>query len=228
MTIVRRERHERWTTVDKAVVNDSRLSFRARGVLVWLLDKPDDWRIRSTSIAEHGTEGRDAIRAAMVELETLGYLVRSRLNGADGKWHTEILIREELSTPPVEGWKSAPKPENQASVNQASVFQALKEVPIPSTEKDVRAFDEYPSSFERFWRNYPRRTGKRAAFKEWERAKKRATEAAILDGARLYAEVVVATKIETKYVKHPERWLRSDGWLDEYDDPDDESAVHVY
>ena len=51
-----------FTILSNAVINDERLSFRARGVLIWLLSKPDDWRTRSDSIAgQSPKEGRDAI-----------------------------------------------------------------------------------------------------------------------------------------------------------------------
>ncbi|MHC3367673.1 hypothetical protein AAI421_12135 [Rhodococcus aetherivorans] len=54
-----------FTILSNAAINDERLSFRARGVLIWLLSEPDDWRTRSDSIAGHSPkDGRDAIRSA--------------------------------------------------------------------------------------------------------------------------------------------------------------------
>ncbi|MFI0912437.1 hypothetical protein [Streptomyces abikoensis] len=49
------------------------MSFRARGVLAFLIAKPDDWRARTESIAKEGTEGRDAVRKAVMELKAAGY-----------------------------------------------------------------------------------------------------------------------------------------------------------
>lgn len=94
MTTIRVARRHRFTPIDRRTINDDRLSFRARGVLVYLLDKPDDWRTDSESIARAGCEGRDAVRAALAELELCGYLRRSKTQDAAGLWSTEIVIFE--------------------------------------------------------------------------------------------------------------------------------------
>src|SRR5262245_26297975 len=94
MTIVREARRERYTTIANRGIEDARLSFRARGVLVYLLSKPDDWRTTSTQLAAATTEGRDAIRAALRELETAGYLERTKRRTAGGQWCTETVVHE--------------------------------------------------------------------------------------------------------------------------------------
>ena len=96
--------------VDQRTTNDERLSFRARGILSWLLDKPDDWTCNSDAIARASTggldigtdekpkltkgEGRDAVRAALNELEAAGYLRRQRKQKPDGTWITETEVHE--------------------------------------------------------------------------------------------------------------------------------------
>lgn len=94
MTTIRVARRNRFTTVDRSTVNDPRLSFRARGILMWLLDKPDDWRADARTIAQAGSEGRDAVRAALAELEEHGYLVRHKYRGDAGRWTTEHTVYE--------------------------------------------------------------------------------------------------------------------------------------
>jgi len=77
------------------VINDTRLSFRARGVLLHLLSKPAEWEARSIAIAAQSPrEGRDAIRTAMRELEEFGYLTRDRVRHADGTFTIEQTIHE--------------------------------------------------------------------------------------------------------------------------------------
>jgi len=90
-----------FTILSNAVINDERLSFRARGVLIWLLSKPDDWRTRSDSIAGHSPkEGRDAIRSALRELAELGYLIREKIQNERGQWITIQTIYEDPVTGP--------------------------------------------------------------------------------------------------------------------------------
>ncbi|MBS9373109.1 replication protein [Rhodococcus sp. B50] len=90
-----------FTILSNAVINDERLSFRARGVLIWLLSKPDDWRTRSDAIAgQSPKEGRDAIRSALRELAELGYLIREKIQNERGQWITIQTIYEEPRTDP--------------------------------------------------------------------------------------------------------------------------------
>lgn len=120
LTTIRVAKRKKFTMVARDTVNDGRLSFRARGILFWLLDKPDDWHTDSEQIAEQGSEGRDAIRSALIELTHFGYLRREKKQDQAGKWFTSWTVFE------------SPTPENPASENQAlenrpSVNQALKE-----------------------------------------------------------------------------------------------------
>ncbi|MDC3729331.1 replication protein [Rhodococcus sp. Rp3] len=90
-----------FTILSNAVINDERLSFRARGVLIWLLSKPDDWHTRSDSITgQSPKEGRDAIRSALRELAELGYLIREKIQNERGHWITIQTIYEEPRTEP--------------------------------------------------------------------------------------------------------------------------------
>ena len=65
-----------FTIVPNEALNDSKLSFRAKGVYAFLRSKPDNWEFRMSNIILSSTEGRDAIRAAIKELETAGYVKR--------------------------------------------------------------------------------------------------------------------------------------------------------
>lgn len=88
-----------FTTVDNSVAEDSTLSYRARGVLLSLLAKPNGWSVRADAIARGGTEGRDAILTALRELGARGHyrIVRYR---DGGRWKTVT----ELSHRPVQAW----------------------------------------------------------------------------------------------------------------------------
>src|SRR5262245_974563 len=94
MSIYRSPRRQHWTVVDQQVINDDRLSFRARGILLWLLDKPDNWSCRSEAIIDAGKEGRDAVRSALQELLEAGYLQRQRVQDEKGHWSTVTEVLE--------------------------------------------------------------------------------------------------------------------------------------
>ena len=82
--IIRAKRRQNFTVINNAVLADTRLSFRAKGVLVFVLAKPDDWAISERSLAQEGPDGRSAVASALTELEAAGYLQRRRVRNADG------------------------------------------------------------------------------------------------------------------------------------------------
>ena len=91
---IRVEHRTQYTVIDSRTINDEALSLRSKGLLVWLLDKPDGWRVNSVEISKQCKEGRDAVRTALAELEEAGYLTREKYRGADGRWVTGSVIRE--------------------------------------------------------------------------------------------------------------------------------------
>jgi hypothetical protein len=137
MTIERAPRRTNWTVIDQDTLNDPRLSFRARGILAWILDKPDNWRTTSTALARVGKEGRDAIRAALNELEDAGYLVRRRNRTDDGRWYMTTHVMEVSETNPL----VAPKTDFQASENQASVSQAPSFAKTKNKARNLHSVD---------------------------------------------------------------------------------------
>lgn len=92
---------DRTTTLLRAALQDNRLSFLARGLLSVILSRPLDWRTSAVDLArETPKEGRDAIRAALRELQTFGYLHRQRYQDDEtGQWGWDWSISDEASTP---------------------------------------------------------------------------------------------------------------------------------
>ncbi len=76
---------DRYTQVPNSWLRDSRLSWRARGVLAGILTHREGWEVTVESIVEGGSEGRDAVRTALRELVDAGYLRLIRDRGADGR-----------------------------------------------------------------------------------------------------------------------------------------------
>lgn len=93
MTTIRVARRHRFTSIDRRTIRDKRLSFKARGVLVWLLDKPDDWHTSVELLAAESPEGAFSVRSACKELEQFGYLRRVRRHEG-GRYVVEWLLHE--------------------------------------------------------------------------------------------------------------------------------------
>ena len=82
--------------------------------------------------------------------------------------------------------------------------------PEPSVN---RPGNSYPDEFEKFWRAYPKKTGKKSALRRWREAVKTTDPDVITVAAEAYAESVRGT--EPRYIKNPEGWLNAGRYEDE-------------
>ncbi|WP_416052791.1 hypothetical protein [Cupriavidus basilensis] len=84
MAIVRAARPEsNFYHLDKCISEDKRLSWGARGVLIFLLGKPNHWRVSVQNLINETSgavphSGRDAVYRMLKELERVGYITRQQ------------------------------------------------------------------------------------------------------------------------------------------------------
>ena len=102
MSIVRTVKNTNYTTISNVILNDARLTWKARGIAAYLLSKPDDWRVNYEHLVSAAPDGRSAVLAAMRELEECGYISRYRFQGDDGRWRSEVVLHETPGAPSVE------------------------------------------------------------------------------------------------------------------------------
>lgn len=74
-----------FVTVHKSFIHDDNLSWKAKGILLYLLSRPDDWRIYETELNKHSSDGRDSLRTGIKELEEAGYIHRTRKRNEKGQ-----------------------------------------------------------------------------------------------------------------------------------------------
>lgn len=78
--------------VRNEVVRDARLSYRARGLLMFILSYPDAWSWTSRSLSSGTLEGRDAVLTALRELRDAGYARTVRERDDQGRLRTVTVI----------------------------------------------------------------------------------------------------------------------------------------
>jgi len=103
-TIFRRakDRENPYVMIDREIFQNSTLSWKAKGLLGYLLSRPDDWIVRMTDLAKQSTDGMAAIRTAVKELEDAGYMVRQREQDDEGKFQWTVEVHEVPMQPSTE------------------------------------------------------------------------------------------------------------------------------
>lgn len=82
---VERRRRNPYVVIDRRPVEDLRLGWAARGLLGYLLAKPDDWQLRVSDLCRRGDLGRDGIRRVLHQLQDFGYVRREQVRDARGR-----------------------------------------------------------------------------------------------------------------------------------------------
>jgi DnaD/phage-associated family protein len=92
MTTVRVKKDERYFSASNEPFNDTRLSWESRGLMGYLLSKPNDWRIRMHDLEKQGPAGNYKLRRMLAELRKYGYMNRIRITKEDNTfdWITDV------------------------------------------------------------------------------------------------------------------------------------------
>jgi hypothetical protein len=101
--------------IDKECINDSSVSWRAKGILAYLLSKPDNWQVYEQDIINHSTDGRDAVRNSIKELIRAGYISKEQ-SRTKGKFASNDYTVSDTKMVD-EASKNAPSPEKPSTVN---------------------------------------------------------------------------------------------------------------
>ena len=97
-TIIRvaKNKDNPYVMMNKTGLNDSRLSFKAKGILAYLLSKPDNWKVMVVDLIKVSTDGQRAIYSGLKELETYGYMKRKRVYRIDENTGRNVIDRWEM------------------------------------------------------------------------------------------------------------------------------------
>ena len=93
-SIIRRSQASAFTPISRELLQDSTLSFGCRGLLGYLLSKPEGWEVRVSDIEREGGIGSDARRTLMQEAERAGYLTSHVTRAANGQCSTFYTLYE--------------------------------------------------------------------------------------------------------------------------------------
>ncbi|OTY16337.1 DNA-binding protein [Bacillus mycoides] len=105
MGIFRVKKDNNYSVINNTGLKDKRLSWKAKGILAYILTLPDDWVFYREELSQHAKDGINSLRAGMQELKEYGYIKRFPIRDEKNKivrWETIIYEIPVDDFPPVE------------------------------------------------------------------------------------------------------------------------------
>ena len=136
MTIIRNKRINNFTTIQNSLINDQRLGWHDLGMLVYLLSKPDTWKVRVDVLVKERNLGKNAVYEILKRLREYGYAKLVKFSDGSTEWY--IYDNPNLQNPDQENRDQAyPNPENpdQANPDQANPDQGFRDVLVKTDVK---------------------------------------------------------------------------------------------
>ncbi len=86
MAIIRVPKINNYTVMSNHHLLNPALSLKAKGLMSYMLSRPDDWDFTIDGLARLNKEGTDAIGRILRELEAQGYIMRNRVRNKSGQF----------------------------------------------------------------------------------------------------------------------------------------------
>jgi len=244
MTNIGRKRKKNgFTQINNEVFENNQLSYRAKGLLGYLLSRHDNWKFNKTDLVRRSTEGRDAVYKAIDELKESGYLHIYRVQTEEGTFNGWVweyddipFVTEQLKNRTTENPQEIGEKEQipRRTENPSYGFPVVRDSSTYNNTdfnntnlnntKDKKHKDKKINSpvidreFEKLWALYPKKQGKQKAFQHFKKARKikKIPYETIENGLYRYIRYLEQQGTDQQYIMHGSTWFGQEKWQDEY------------
>ena len=111
---------DRQTSIKTKILEESILSYRAKGIYSYLVSRPDGWKYNMTNIINISTDGKESVQKGIKELEKVGLLKRVKAQNSEGKfsgWDWEIYDTYKINTADKRENRQSGKPSDGKAVH---------------------------------------------------------------------------------------------------------------
>lgn len=226
-----------FTVMSNYHLRDRGLSLKAKGLLSIMLSLPDTWDYSMPGLCALCAEGVTAVKSAMGELKSRGYLQVEKSYDKAGRFEYEYNVYEapqcidglsgngnpSIENPPMDNPSLYintkvlnTKGSNTKRNTKSTVYPPVViNNDIPQGD-GAKANDPDKPTFETFWAAYPRHTNKAMARKAWEKLRLTSQEyASLLRAIEAQKQSPQWQRDDGQYIPHPSTWLNQRRWEDE-------------
>ena len=182
-----------FTQIHNAWIRDPNLSYKAKGLLTYLLSHEVGYTITIGQIIRESGDGKQSVRSALEELIKAGYLETQRTTDERGYNAGLAYFIKDPTIPKSEN----PTLDNPTLDNQTALENNL-------TKKTIKQEKPTDTDFDTFWKLYPKRIGKADALKAWKQVLKIKTADELIALTKAYSESKLP---DMTYIPYPASWL---------------------
>ena len=143
--------------IDRRIFENDGLSLKAKGLLGYLLSRPDNWTICMADLVKRTKDGKDSVNSALDELIESGYVVKTEQQRESGKFSTcEYVVYEQPVLKTRDGETDAEKPQRKnrdgksATNNNDLNNKEYNESDAPAQNSEIDLSTEKPTAIETF------------------------------------------------------------------------------
>ena len=206
---------EKFSTVPNALIQNFIVSLEARGLLVYLLSLPTDWKLNIKDLSKKNNLGENMIRKLVNELIECKYIIRVQDRVKNGTFKSfDYFIYDTPQTQQIRPVDDLPQVDiPQVDIPLVDIRDTYKENNIQNKHNTK---ETYTDAFEEFWKVCKRKQGKDRTYKKYQEIIKTVDSAILIKKMKQYNEEKEECKTEIQYYKNPYTWLHQKGWEDEY------------
>lgn len=224
-----------FTQVPNEILNNTELSWGAKGLWAYMAGKPVGWKFTIRLMASQCKDSVTSTTNKLNELLDLGYVKRHIVMTKDGK-KTFYSIFEEPNT----GFPNLEKPNlekpnlenrtleysntnisNKELSNKEKKIVSKETKGIPQNSKNQlkekgNEKELWEQEFDELWQLYPRKESKADGLKFYLKARKKGvTKEQILAGIQLYKQKIEREHTERQFIIKGGNWFKGERWDDE-------------
>lgn len=235
-TFVRVEKNRNYTTIHNEFLKRKDLSWKAKGIMTYLLSLPDDWVVNLDEIKRNATDGESSFRSGWKELVSAGYVSRQPVRDEKTKKidYWETVIKESISKDKSHNVENHNVGFHQVGNHKVDNRELLSTKELSTNkqstniQKEHQPSDDGQSTSERFevlWKEYPKKQGKKKALTYYKRAiKNGATDEVIMQGIEDYKKYLEKNKGWLNPMDGS-RWFNEERWNDVFDEVAEENTT---
>jgi hypothetical protein len=211
-----------FVTVHKNFIHDDNLSWKAKGILLYLLSRPDDWQVYETEIVKHSSDGLSGLKSGIKELEQVGYIQRNRKRDDKGRLKEyEYLVYEQPNhirfsnvgkTNVGNSYIGKTYVGESHTTNNNSTNNDLTNNNNTNNDSNTSATDVTRERFEEWWKFYDKKLDKKKAFSLFKSALKEHSYETIMNGTREYLKTIT----NKQYQKYPKTFLSQESYMNDF------------